>query len=187
MCWILLSTLFTHLAFSDLYWWIFPHQYREFSYSLYPSSVPRYGYSIIYLPSSLLMDISNFLLLQTMHMSVGSLGRSVWSFVILLHIIKLPSTEDLYCWKLYQALHSLSIYKSQVLELAQSMLSTLGISSNLMDKKYYFITIVLWISIILSDAAYLLLCLGLSVFPLFIFKLSLIPFYCFPTAFLVFS
>lgn len=88
----------------------------------------------------------------------------------------------------YQPLFSPETHRSFRFPMAlpQSMLSRVWISSNLIDEKWYFNMILVWISVIISDAVHFLFCLGLFVFPLF-FKLSFAPFPCFSITLLVFS
>lgn len=120
-------------------------------------------------------------------LEVGSPGQSAQSFVILMHRAKLPSTEDLFLETLPRYTFTINTRVPGSGTGTEYVTKIFRFLLIWWIKKWYFNRIILWISIILSDAAYLLSCLGLYLLYLFIFKLSFIPIPYFLTAFLVFS
>lgn len=175
---------------------------RDFLFILFLEIVLLYGYTMIYLTSSLLTDISKaskLLLLQKnatinyldfshvntclwdWFLEVRLLGQSVWAFLILIHINKLLSTEDLPV--LSPAIHGSFQFPRA---LPQSALSKLLDFFQFDRQNWYFNRILVWISIITSDCRPFL-CLVLFVFSLFILQIyTLSPFfYCIVGLFLI--
>lgn len=102
-------------------------------------------------------------------LEVRLLGQSVWAFLILIHINKLLSTEDLPV--LSPAIHGSFRFPRA---LPQSALSKLLDFFQFDRQNWYFNRILVWISIITSDCRPFL-CLVLFVFSLFILQ-NLYPF-----------
>lgn len=114
-------------------------------------------------------------------LEVRLLGQSVWAFLILIHINKLLSTEDLPV--LSPAIHGSFRFPRA---LPQSALSKLLDFFQFDRQNWYFNMILVWISIITSDCRPFL-CLALFVFSLFIFQIYTVSpfFYCIVGLFLI--